>query len=167
MSVSGQPPLVSIVIPAYNALTFLPETLDSALAQTLTDFEVIAVNDGSTDGTGAWLDALNDPRVNVIHQENKGLPATRNTGIRHAEGTYIAFLDADDLWDKTKLAKQVAVLEARPKVGLVHTGITFIDAQGQPVNGGVFGVSVGAGLCQGCYCCNTTPCALRPSYPNG
>lgn len=122
---------VSVIIPAYNAITYLPASLDSILAQTYTDFEVIIVNDGSTDGTAEWVEQLTNPRVKLISQTNQGNCAARNTGIAHARGEYIAFLDADDLWDSTKLAKQVEMLEQNPEVGLVYTWVERIDQNGK------------------------------------
>jgi glycosyltransferase involved in cell wall biosynthesis len=124
-------PKVSIAIPAYNAMDYLPETLESVLAQTFTDFEVLVVNDGSTDRTAEWVSQLTDPRVKLISQTNQGLAAARNTGIAHARGEYIAFLDADDLWEPTKLEKQVRVLEENPEVGLVYTWMALINETGE------------------------------------
>ncbi len=123
---------VSIVIPAYNAMRYLPETLDNLLKQTYQDFEVIIVNDGSTDNIKDWLTTISDNRVQLISQENKGNSAARNKGISHAKGEYVAFLDADDLWEPSKLEKQVQVLDNYPQVGLVYTGVANIDPNGIP-----------------------------------
>lgn len=125
---------VSVIIPAYNALRFLPQTVESALAQTWRDFELLVVDDGSTDQTGAWAAQHPDARVRLIQQVNAGAAAARNTGIAEAKGKYIAFLDADDLWEPTKLERQVACLSARAKVGLVHTAIRYIDESGREIN---------------------------------
>ena len=127
-------PKVSVVIPAYNTLAYLPQSLTSALKQTFTDFDVLIVDDGSTDGLAAWAAQLSDPRVRLVTQANQGLPGARNTGVRHTEGEYIAFLDGDDLWRPDKLAKQVALLDSRPEVGLVHTSVSFIDARGDAIS---------------------------------
>ncbi|AFY92664.1 glycosyltransferase family 2 protein [Chamaesiphon minutus] len=121
---------VSVVIPAYNALTYLPKTLDSVLQQTYTNFEVLIVNDGSTDEIAAWFTTVKDDRVRLISQANQGLPGARNTGITAAKGAYIAFLDADDLWAPTKLEKQVQCLDAKPEVGLVYAWTLLIDRHG-------------------------------------
>ena len=121
---------VSVIVPAYNAMKYLPESLDSILAQTYRDFEVIIVNDGSTDNVIEWASQLTDPRVKLVSQENQGSAKARNTGLNHARGEYIAFLDADDLWDATKLAKQVEVLERNPEVGLVYTWVERINERG-------------------------------------
>ncbi|GEM_PF-280387 len=125
-------PQVSVVIPAYNAMSFLPEALASVLKQTFTDFEVIIVNDGSSDDIEQWAATLTDPRVKLISQENQGSAGARNTGLANVQGEYIAFLDADDLWDMTKLEKQVCCLEQNPDVGLVYTWTALIDEKGKP-----------------------------------
>ena len=123
-------PKISVIIPAYNAMTYLPETMATVLNQTVADFEVIVVNDGSSDETEQWVAQLVDPRVKLISQKNQGLAAARNTGIDHAKGEYLAFLDADDLWESTKLEKQVRCLEENPEVGLVYTWSALINEQG-------------------------------------
>ncbi len=122
-------PNVSIVIPAYNAMKYLPETIDSVLNQTYNDFEVLIINDGSSDHIVQWVSQLVDPRVKLISQTNQGVTVARNKGIACAQGEYIAFLDADDLWEPTILEKQVRCLEDNPAVGLVHTWMTIIDEQ--------------------------------------
>ena len=123
-------PKVSVLIPAYNAMDFLPDTVSSALAQTYQDFELIIINDGSTDNITAWANSLSDPRVRLISQENTGLSGARNTGLACAKGEYIAFLDADDLWLPTKLEKQVRQLDNNPAVGLVYSWVSLIDETG-------------------------------------
>ena len=120
-------PKVSVIIPAYNSMKYLPETLSSVLEQTFTDFEVLIIDDGSSDQIEAWAQAQTDPRVKFISQKNQGVSVARNTGIKNARGEYIAFLDADDLWQPTKLEKQVNCLNANPQVGLVHNWIFLID----------------------------------------
>ncbi|MEP0885306.1 glycosyltransferase family 2 protein [Trichocoleus sp. ST-U3] len=126
-------PKVSVVIPAYNAMAYLPETVDSVLRQSFTDFEVLIINDGSSDHILEWASQVTDPRVKLISQENQGLPGARNTGIAHAQGEYIAFLDADDLWEPEKLEKQVGCFEDKPTVGVVYTWTVLVDEQGNPI----------------------------------
>jgi glycosyltransferase involved in cell wall biosynthesis len=123
-------PKVSVVIPAYNAMAYLPAAVESVLRQTLVDSEVLIIDDGSVDHIVEWVSGLTDRRIRLISQVNQGLSAARNTGIVNAQGDYIAFLDADDLWAPTKLAKQVHCLDNHPSVGLVHTAMMFIDVQG-------------------------------------
>jgi len=120
-------PLVSVIIPAYNGERFLREAVDSALAQTYPNIEVIVVNDGSTDNTVALLSGYGD-RIRVFHQNNAGQAAARNLGISKSTGQWIAFLDQDDLWDPRKLAVQIQ--EARERDSVVHSNIRVVDASG-------------------------------------
>lgn len=125
-------PKVSVIIPAYNSMTYLPETLKSLLAQTYSDFEAIIINDGSTDCTEEWVSQQTDPRIKLISQVNKGLSGARNTGIEAATGDYLAFLDADDLWHPTKLEKQVKCLDKNQNIGLVYTWVALINEHDIP-----------------------------------
>ncbi|WP_254522932.1 glycosyltransferase family 2 protein [Natrinema caseinilyticum] len=105
---------VSVVIPTYNRAAKLPNAIDSALEQTIDDLEVIVVDDGSTDDTESVLARYDDQRVRpVVHATNQGANVARNTGIDHARGEYIAFLDSDDSWHPQKLERQLASLEDR------------------------------------------------------
>jgi glycosyltransferase involved in cell wall biosynthesis len=122
---------VSVIIPAFNALQYLPETLDTVLQQKFPNFEVLIINDGSSDGIEDWFDTIKDSRVKLISQNNQGLAAARNTGIANAKGEYLAFLDADDLWDKNKLEKQVYILDNNPEVGLVYTWVLYVSQTGE------------------------------------
>jgi glycosyltransferase involved in cell wall biosynthesis len=112
-------PLTSIVIPCFNHADYLAEAIDSALAQTYPAVEVIVVNDGSTDNSEVVALAYGD-RIRYIRQDNAGLPAARNTGIRWARGDYILFLDADDILDGDFVAKCMRVLDAHPEAGFVY-----------------------------------------------
>lgn len=105
-------PTVSVIIPAYNAARYLAETLASALGQTLTDIEVIVVDDGSKDNTAEVVRAF--PAVRYVHQQNAGVSAARNKGAAHARGEFLAFLDSDDLWHPDKLRQQVEALRQHP-----------------------------------------------------
>ncbi|GGL38226.1 glycosyl transferase [Halarchaeum grantii] len=110
----GDAPRVSVVIPAYRRAAVLPRAVDSALAQTMADLEVVVVDDGSPDDTAAVVRAYDDPRVRyVAHETNRGVSAARNTGIEAARGDYVAFLDSDDEWLPRKLERQLAVLAER------------------------------------------------------
>ncbi|TVR59325.1 MAG: glycosyltransferase family 2 protein [Candidatus Competibacteraceae bacterium] len=113
-------PLVSVVIPAYNAAGFIARAVDSVLAQTYQRCEIRVVDDGSTDDTVRILETYGDA-LQVIRQPNGGLSNARNRGLAAAEGEYVAFLDADDRWLPDKLARQVAILEARPDIGFCST----------------------------------------------
>lgn len=123
-------PLVSVVIPVYNGERFLKESLESVFAQTCHDYEVVCVDDGSTDGSCSLLEQYG-ARVRVIQQENAGQSAARNTGVRQATGAFVAFLDQDDLWYPSKLAQQVAVLNVEPDVVLVHCNYDRVDGDGR------------------------------------
>jgi len=114
-------PAVSVVLSVRNGGKDLPKALDTILKQSFSDFELIAINNGSTDGTREFLDQIIDPRVRVYHQEDKGLAAALNRGISLAKGRYIARQDHDDLADPSRIAKQVAFLDAHPEHGLVGT----------------------------------------------
>jgi GT2 family glycosyltransferase len=122
-------PQVSVIIPTYNCARYLPEAIDSVLAQTYRDFEIIVVDDGSTDDTPDVL-ARYGEAILVIRQPNQGRGAARNAGILAARGQYIAFLDADDLWLPEKLEKQVALLRARAGAGWVYSDHALLDANG-------------------------------------
>ena len=122
---SNSSPLVSVVVIFLDAKPFLAEALESVLAQTFQDFELLLVDDGSTDGSTAiarrFAERLGERGHHLEHpgHANRGMSASRNLGIRHARGRYVALLDADDVWLPHKLARQVAILEAAPDVGLV------------------------------------------------
>jgi GT2 family glycosyltransferase len=129
-------PIVSVIIPAYNAVTTLRKTLDSVLAQTFTSFEIIVVDDGSTDATIAVATTVDDPRVRVLAQSNAGVSVARNRGAAAARGELLAFLDADDLWASDKLACQIAALQAHPDAGLAFSWTAFVDDRGDLLPGG-------------------------------
>jgi GT2 family glycosyltransferase len=116
------PPLISIVMPCYNAAMHLPTSVASVLAQTLDDWELIAVDDGSHDSTLSWLSAQTDPRIHIHAQSNQGASAARNTGLASAQGRYVAFLDADDSWDAHFLAHLSAALAAHQEAVLAYCG---------------------------------------------
>lgn len=114
-------------------MQFLPSAISSVLAQTYQNFEIVIVNDGSSDNIEAWVSTLKDDRIRLISQVNKGLAEARNTGLQNAIGDYIAFLDADDVWHSQKLEKQVLVLDTHAEVGLVYSWILLIDKYNRPL----------------------------------
>jgi hypothetical protein len=122
-------PSVSVVIPTYNRAQTIGRAVDSVLAQTYSDLEVIVVDDGSTDDTRQVLARYGDA-IRYLYQENQERRVARNNGIRHACGEYIAFLDSDDLWLPDKLRRQVALLDQNPQVGLVYGQMFPIDPDG-------------------------------------
>ncbi len=115
-------PIASVIIPTYNRKDMLLEAIKSVQNQTLQDFEIMIGDDGSEDGTGDVVKSLNDNRIHYHWEVNKGTPSgARNWGIENSSGKYIAFLDDDDIWLKTKLEKQVKLMENNPELGLCHT----------------------------------------------
>ncbi len=126
-------PKVSVIIPTYNRLPMVQEAVESVLAQDFEDFELIVVDDGSTDGTAEVIRKYGG-RVRLIeHAHNRGVSAARNTGILHSRGKYIAFLDSDDLWVKGKLRIQVNFLDENPQFLLCYTDEIWIR-KGKRVN---------------------------------
>ncbi len=127
------PPLVSVIIPTYNRKAYVQQAIDSVLAQTYPHYEIIVVDDGSTDGTGEALAARYGDRITYHWQENQGESAARNWGINIAKGEYIAFLDSDDLWYPNKLEVQVEWLNGRKNIGFLTCLGEAIDSEGELV----------------------------------
>lgn len=125
---------VSVLIPTYNRKAYLREAIDSVLAQTYTDYEIIVVDDGSTDGTGEALAAAYGEQIRYVRQDNQGESVARNRGLELAQGEYVALLDSDDLWLPEKLARQMTAIETDAKVGLVFCQSWIIDGEGRRVH---------------------------------
>jgi GT2 family glycosyltransferase len=121
---------ISVIVPAYNAERTILETVESVQQQTFSDFELIVINDGSTDRTLELLKTIKDPRLKIFSYENGGLPVARNRGIFHATGEFIAFLDADDLWANDKLEMQLTALQQHPEAGVAYSWTYFMVEQG-------------------------------------
>lgn len=127
---------VSIVIPAFNAGRYIEETICSVQAQSFKDWELIVVDDGSTDDTASVVKALmGDGRIRYHYQSNAGVAAARNKGIGMSKGAYIALLDADDVWLPEKLSKMMAVFQSETDLCVLHTDMDVIDGQSQPTGG--------------------------------
>jgi glycosyltransferase involved in cell wall biosynthesis len=122
-------PTVSVIVPAHNAERYLRESLDSVLAQTFTDFELIVIDDGSTDRTAEILRSYGN-RIVCVHQEKRGPAAARNRGLQMARGSWIAFQDSDDIWLPQKLERQAGFARAHPQYGIVTTDILWFDETG-------------------------------------
>jgi glycosyltransferase involved in cell wall biosynthesis len=136
MGSRGNVPAVSVLMPTFNRLQFLPPTIGSVFAQTLTDWELIIADDGSEEDTRAYLRSIADPRVRVLWMAHSGRPGVMlNAALRAACGEYIAFLDSDDVWLPEKLERQVASLRRHPQRRWSCTGFALIDAAGQPLTG--------------------------------
>lgn len=128
-------PRVSIVMPCHNAERHLPASVGSILSQSFQDWELIAIDDGSQDGTRGWLEAQHDLRIHVITQTNQGVSAARNRGITLCKGEYVGFLDADDTWDSEFLATLLVELDAHPEAVLAYCGwqnLGLTGMRGQP-----------------------------------
>lgn len=140
-------PKVSVCIASYNHARYLGYTLDSVLAQTYRDFEIVVVDDGSTDGSIKLLEAYaaRHPSINFLThpgRANKGISATTNAAVREAQGAYLAFTGSDDLWYADKLARQVALLESDAKLGLIYGLAHVIDGEGGLRQGELIGGNV-------------------------
>jgi len=123
-------PAISVVIPAFNAENYLKEAVESVFGQTLEDWELIAVDDGSTDSTGEILAAYKDRRFIVVQQSNRGEAEARNTGLRRARGEFVCFLDADDVFLPNALAERISFLRAHPNFGALVADGKFCDPSG-------------------------------------
>lgn len=123
-------PLVSVIIPNYNYARYVREAVDSVLAQTYPNIEIIVVDDGSKDESKEILQNYGD-KIKLIFQKNQGVSAARNNGIRQSKGEFIAFLDADDAWLPQKVEKQVERFLSDDSCGMVHVGVQDIDADGK------------------------------------
>jgi glycosyltransferase involved in cell wall biosynthesis len=126
-------PRVSIIVPAYNAARYLQAAIESVVRQTYADWELIVVDDGSTDETPSVVYSYRarlGGKLQYIYQPNRGLPTARNTGIRQAQGEFIAILDADDVWLPARLARGVEVMDSNSDVGLVHSRVARINVDG-------------------------------------
>lgn len=127
-------PRVSVVLPTFNRMTYLPEAVASVQAQTCADWEILLVDDESTDGTADWASRLGDPRVRYLRQLRRaGIAAARNAGLRAARGDWIAFLDSDDRWRQPKLERQMAALDGHASVRWCYANYAMMDAAGHPV----------------------------------
>lgn len=127
-----QDDLISIVIPVYNAEKFIEETVESVVNQSYTEWELLLINDGSTDESGAVIEKLAKrySRIKVFHLKGEGAAKARNIGTENAKGRYLAFLDADDLWDKEKLRLELDFLREK-NAAFVFTGYEFANQDGK------------------------------------
>jgi GT2 family glycosyltransferase len=129
-------PLVSVVVPTYNRAKLIGRTIDSALAQTYANVEVLVVDDGSTDDTAVFVEKQygGEPRVRYVAKANGGPASARNVGFRESRGDYVALLDSDDTWSAWKLSLQIACMEQHRDLGMTWTDMEMIDATGAVVD---------------------------------
>lgn len=123
---------ISVIIPTYNRIFFLKRSIDSVLEQSLKPYEVIIVDDGSSDGTSTMI-KKNYPKINLICQENKGVSAARNIGIRASSGDWVCFLDSDDEWKKNKLSEQMLAIKKNTNYSFCHSNEEWIK-NGKKIN---------------------------------
>ncbi len=130
-------PTISIVIPAYNAEKTIVETIESARQQTFADFELIVIDDGSSDDTAELVGTITDDRLRLFsYENNSGVSVARNRGIAHASGAFIAFLDADDLWTADKLELQLEALQKNPEAGAAYSWTMHMSQDGRAIHEG-------------------------------
>ena len=123
-------PDVTVIIPNFNCLEFLPKAIDSVIMQKDILYEIIVVDDGSTDGSIDWLlkSQVRHPCLRLLSQGNRGVVSARNRAIQAAKAPFIAFLDADDFWYKNKLKKQIDYMKANPQCGLTFTNYEHVGS---------------------------------------
>lgn len=123
--------MISVVIPLYNKRGTVARAIQSVLSQSFRDFEIVIVNDGSTDGSASEAEKISDSRIRLINQANAGVSAARNKGIEEAKGEYVALLDADDGWDSDYLATQMRLAETNPQCDVFAVNYRFRDTNGK------------------------------------
>lgn len=147
-------PLISVVMPAFNAEKTIKETIDSVLKQTHSHLELIIINDGSQDSTLDIINSTQDPRLKVFSYLNSGLAASRNRGFHHSIGGYVSFIDADDIWTPDKIEAQLKALQANPDAAVAYSWTDLIDESGQFLRSGNHTTANGniyAQLLLGCF----------------
>ena len=131
----NEQPLVSVVMPVYNVEPYIEQALDSVIRQSYDNIEIIVVDDQSPDNSIALIQQrYRDERIRIIRQKNRGLAGARNTGIRHSNGRYIAFLDSDDFWQVNKLELHIKAMQRNSNYGVSFSSSLFVDDQGQRLN---------------------------------
>ncbi|MBO3457552.1 glycosyltransferase [Aetokthonos hydrillicola Thurmond2011] len=124
-------PLISVIIPVYNGEKTIRETIESALNQTFYDLEIIVIDDGSKDSSWNIVSSIKDPRIKLFKYKNSGVAVSRNRGLAHASGEFIAFLDADDLWTPDKLEAQFKALQTNPEAAVAYSWVNYITENGE------------------------------------
>lgn len=127
-------PTISVILPTYNATPYVDTAVESVLKQTFEDFELLVVDDGSTDGTVEMIEGFEDDRIEIIHRDGKGITEALNRGLAEADGTFVARQDGDDFSHPERFETQVGFLKTNPNVGLVGTATEIIDESGATVD---------------------------------
>jgi glycosyltransferase involved in cell wall biosynthesis len=157
-------PEISVIIPTFNAEKTIAETVHSVLTQTFEDFEILVINDGSTDSTLEVLSRIQDPRLAVFTFPNGGVAESRNRGIQKSRGRFLTFLDSDDLWTPEKLADQWAALQSHPEAAVAYSWNDYIHENGKFFHHGwhpEFTGDVYAALFQKCFVENGSNIMVR------
>jgi glycosyltransferase involved in cell wall biosynthesis len=157
-------PLISVIIPVYNGEKTIRETIESVLKQTLLDFELLIINDGSKDSTLEIISRIQDPRVKVFSYPNAGQSTSRNRGISLASGEYITFIDADDLWTPDKLEAQLKALQENPQAAVAYSWTDWIDESNEFIGRGSYITEKGdvfAKLLLNDFVANGSNCLIR------
>ncbi len=126
--------MISVIIPLYNKATVIERTIKSVFSQTYTDYEIVVVDDGSTDGSSDIIKKIDDSRIRLIKKVNGGVSSARNQGLSEARGKYIAFLDADDEWESEYLEKQHSLIKQFPQCEIYATNYKFVHINGKVEN---------------------------------
>ena len=157
-------PIVSVILPVYNGVKTIDATLKSVFQQSIQDFELVVIDDGSTDQTLEAISKFDDPRLSVFSYQNAGVATTRNRGVSHASAEYVSFIDADDLWTPHKLALQLKALTDMPEAAVAYSWTDYIDqtdrfiAKAQRVN---FSGDVYADLLLRCFLESASNATIR------
>ena len=126
-------PHVSVIIPSFNCARYVGRAIESVLSQSYRDYEIIVVDDGSTDGTAETVNSYKD-KVRYFYQSNSGVSSARNLALKVSSGAFVAYLDADDLWYPQKLDRQMQYLDAHPDCGLLHSDVSVVDEEDRIVH---------------------------------
>lgn len=132
MKPHAERPRITVLMAVHDGLQYLPDAVNSILRQTFTDFEFIIINDGSTDGSGTWLESLTDPRIRIVQQDNLGLTKSLNRGLSMARGEFIARMDADDVSLPGRLERQLQEFQADAELVLLGSEVMMTSADGDP-----------------------------------
>lgn len=158
--------MISVVVPLYNKKDSIGSTLESVLAQTYSDFELLVVDDGSVDGSAEIVSGYDDSRIRLIRKSNGGASSARNEGIRNACGEWVAFLDGDDLWEKDFLSEVGRMISDFPQAGIVGTSYCYLkngckSPASKPLPEGFYGIVDNSRWDKGHIYCSTAVCCCK------